>query len=142
MQNQTTKKTQAQKKTQNKTPKKMMDSQKLMLEDLDRWRGESPAAGQVTQATEEKLVAQKTEAVVKQTPAQPKQPTGANATAMRDQSSQNLQTERNSAHQETPDVTAQNWSAEALAEQNVYEDETTVKARMKTGKKVRAAHSS
>ncbi len=117
-------------KVQQKKPTKPKDSQALQLEELERWRGESPAAGQVTEA---KQLAQKTsEEEISQTL----------EAEMADESSRDLPARRNSTGQATPDVTAENWSAEKLAQESIYQDETQVKAQMKAGKKTRSANAS
>lgn len=99
-----------------------------MKEDLERWRGESPAAGQVAEAKQQaqQTSEEKTAQTIKRDRA--------------DESSRNLPQRRNSPDQASPDVTAQNWSAEKLAQESVYEDEAQMKARIKSGKKVRAAN--
>jgi nucleotidyltransferase/DNA polymerase involved in DNA repair len=117
-------------KVQQKKPTKPKDSQALQLEELERWRGESPAAGQVTEA---KQLAQKTsEEEISHTL----------EAEMADESSRDLPARRNSAGQTTPDVTAENWSAEKLAQESIYQDETQVRAQMKAGKKTRSANAS
>jgi hypothetical protein len=115
-------------KKTNQTPPNRKDSRELMIEDLERWRGESPAAGQVAAAKQE--AQQTSEKNGEQTMKQ----------EMASRSSRDLPRHRNSPDQTTPDVTAQNWSAEKLAQESVYEDEAQMKAQIKLGKKVRAAN--
>ena len=98
-----------------------------MKEDLERWRGESPAAGQVAEAKEQaqQTTEEKNDQTIKQ--------------EMADESSRSIPQRRNSPDQASPDVTTQNWSAEKLAQESVYVDETQMKAQIKSGEKVRAA---
>ncbi len=117
-------------KKTNQTLTNRKDSRELMVKDLERWRGESPAAGQVAEAKQQAQKSSESEEDRSQTLQQD----------MADKSSRDLPQHRNSPDQITPDVTAQNWSAEKLAQESVYEDETQLKARMKTGKKTRAAN--
>ena len=122
-------KTEKNMKKTNQTPPNRKDSRELMIEDLERGRGKSPAAGQVTAAKQQaqQTSEENSDQIMKQD--------------MANESSRDLPRHRNSPDQITPDVTAQNWSAEKLARESVYEDEAQMKARMKAGKKVRAAAS-
>ena len=122
-------KTEKNMKKTNQTPSNRKNSRELMKEGLERWRGESPAAGQVAEAKQQaqQTTEEKNDQTIKQ--------------KMADKSSRSIPQRRNSPGQTTPDVTAQNWSAEKLARESVYEDEAQMKARMKAGKKVRAAAS-
>lgn len=104
------------------------DSQKLMNEDLERWRNESPAAGEVAKASRKaKLDTQRTVAAQKR--AEQK---------VAESEAKDLTANRNSAQVSGPDVKAQGWSAEKLADESVYQDETVLKAQLKAGKKVQA----
>jgi hypothetical protein len=109
-------------------PSNRKDSRELLKEDLERWRGESPAAGQVTEAKEQAQQAtqEKNDQTIKQD--------------MADESSRSIPERRDSLDQASPDVTTQNWSAKKLAEESVYVDETQMKAQIKSGEKVRAAN--
>ena len=57
-----------------------------------------------------------------------------------DKGAETLQSKRNSAHKHSPDVVTPNWSAEEIASESVYEDETTVKSKIRKGKQTRAAN--
>ena len=61
-------------------------------------------------------------------------PVPATLPAQNETAASDIQAKRNSPEQSSPDVKAQGWSAEKLAEQSVYEDETLMKAQMKAGK--------
>ncbi len=111
-------------KKTNQTLIKVKDSRELMIKDLERWRSESPAAGQVAEAKAQKNSDEDSTQTLEQD--------------MADPSSRDLPQRRNSPDQTTPDVKEQNWSAEKLAQESVYQDETQLKAQMKTGKKTRA----
>lgn len=115
-------------KKNNQTLSNRKDSRELLVEDLERWRGESPAAGQVTEAKQQaqQTSEENSDQTIKQ--------------EMADESSRDLPQHRNSPDQISPDITAQNWSAEKLAQESVYIDEAQMKAQIKSGKKVRAAN--
>lgn len=95
-------------------------SHKLLLEDLDRWRNESPAAGQLRKTKEK--IKRKTKFLV----------------TMEGEKAKTIPAKRNPDAQHSPDIKAQGWSAKELAEQSAYDDESLVKGQMKTGKRVQA----
>jgi hypothetical protein len=92
-------------------------SHKLMLEDLERWRNESPAAGQLSKVSGK--------AKQKPTPL-----------ISGSEKKKAIPAKRNSGKTSSPDIKAQGWSAEELAEQSAYDDESQVKGQIKAGKKV------
>jgi hypothetical protein len=93
------------------------NSNKLMVEDLERWRNESPAAGQLSKV--------KGKAKQKTTPP-----------ISESEKTKAIPAKPNSGTTYSPDIKAQGWSAEELAEQSAYDDESQVKGQIKAGKKV------
>lgn len=92
-------------------------SHKLLLEDVDRWRNESPAAGQLRKTKEK--IKRKTKPLV----------------SREGEKAKTIPAKRNSGAKHGPDIKAQGWSAKELAEQSAYDDETLVKGQMKTGER-------
>lgn len=96
------------------------NSHKLMREDLERWRNESPAAGQLSKEKKRPKRETKTPAIIE------------------DEKAKTIPAKRNSGTNHSSDIKAQGWSAEELAEQSAYDDESLVKGQMKTGKRMQA----
>jgi hypothetical protein len=101
-----------------KNQSQKITNHKLLPEDLDRWRNESPAAGQLSKTKEK--TKRKTKSLV----------------TMEGEKAKTIPAKRNSGAKHGPDIKVQGWSAKELAEQSAYDDESIVKGQMKTGERV------